>query len=288
MSRVIDTARAEVYLAEYSQPRVIAFYLPGTAATGIGNIVKNVYRPIYQKIIKTILSQRPNQYEFRILEYGCGGGMNLLELIDLIHAEGAHVASAIGTDFSAPMLEAARGEAARSLSAEQNSTVTYLAASHGMLTQDIAASLRMQPQELHNTLDLVLGVNTFRYAYRLKQAKICARELFGLLRPGGYSIMIDMNRSVRFKGSRAYDCLTRSKQQYYVPNLREYSTPFQEAGFSIEEVRRFFCFTRLDCAWLPFQLRTLVLSLCRRLRPTFDLYLSFLAQHTLVIAKKPL
>ena len=54
---------------------------------------------------------KPSQGGIRILEFGCGGGMNLLRLISMLNSSGIHTAQAIGTDFSPAMVETARREA---------------------------------------------------------------------------------------------------------------------------------------------------------------------------------
>jgi SAM-dependent methyltransferase len=278
----------DVYLAEYSQPTIIARYLSGTTVPAFAYLVRAVYRPIYQEIVQTLVSHNPEHHGFRILEYGCGGGMNLLQLIRLFQAQGARLADAIGTDFSPPMIEAARSEAKQQLPVELNAVTTYLVARHETITRDLASGLGAPLRELQNTFDLILGVNTFRYAHRLKKDETFARELFALLRPGGYSIMIDMNRGFRFVGSRVHDLCTRAKQRYYIPSVRQYSGSFLEAGFVITQARTFYGLTRLALgSWVPALVEVPMHSLFRALRPTLDTYLSPFARHALVIAKKP-
>jgi SAM-dependent methyltransferase len=277
----------DVYFAEYSQPTIIARYLSGTAAPASTYLVRAVYSPIYQEILQTLVSRNPEHNGFRILEYGCGGGMNLLQLIRLFQAQGAQLADAIGTDFSPAMIEAARIEAKQQLPVKLNALTTYLVARNETITQDLASGLGASLGELHNTFDLILGVNTFRYAHRRKRDETVARELFALLRPGGYSIMIDMNR-FRFVGSRVRDPCKRAKQRYYIPSLRQYSGSFLKAGFVITQARTFYGLTRLPLgSWVPASVEVSMLSLFRALRPTLDTYLSLFARHALVIAKKP-
>jgi SAM-dependent methyltransferase len=279
---------ADVFLAHYTQPGVITRYLPSSAAPGIHYVVKHVYGAIYHITIGTIAACRPQHHEFRILEYGCGGGMNLLQLIQLFRAQGARLASAIGTDFSWSMIKAARNEAEQHLSAEMKQVVQYFLARNETIAQDLGIGLGRHSRELHNTFDLILGVNTFRYTYRLKQDGACARDLFALLQPGGCSIMIDMNRGLQFRGSRIHGLCKRAGRRYYIPSLAQYSRPFQEAGFRIICARTFFCFTHLPFVMsLPGRLNTALLALCRRAKPMFDTCLSRFAKHSLVIARKP-
>jgi SAM-dependent methyltransferase len=275
-------SESDTYLY-HTRPEIIARYVSPTVAY----VVKSVYGQIYKRIIQTLTRRRPTGYPFRILEYGCGPGMNLLEVIELFLAQGAHPVNAIGTDFSPPMIEAARCEAKKRLGTELN-IVSYFVARNEALTHDLASLLGVQPSDLQNTFDLILGVNTFRYAYRLNKANTCAREIFSLLRPGGYSVMIDMNRGFRFVGSNMHDIFTRAKQKDYIPSLQQYSRPFYYAGFVIEESRTFFCFTSDHfCAWLPCSARSLLVSLCRDLIPFWNTCFSPLARHSLVIGNKP-
>jgi SAM-dependent methyltransferase len=251
--------------------------------------LKNVYQPIYRKVIQAILSERPVRHRVRILEYGCGGGMNLLELVELFHAVGLRVENAIGTDFSPGMIEAARNEAERRLSGGLNAVVRYVIARHETLVSDLASNKGTQPRDLYSSFDFVLGVNTFRFTHRQKQENAFARELFALLRPGGYSVMIDMHRGVRFRGSRLHDRCTQSQLGSYLPTCREYSRAFQRVGFVITDARPFFCCTSLPvCTWLPDVMKLSLLASCRVLRPLLDACLPPFAKHLVVIAKKPI
>lgn len=269
----------DVYLDEYTRQDIIARYISKTAGAGIAYVLTHEYGPIYLEVLKALLVRRPQGRSFRIIEYGCGGGMNMLKIIELLQGQGAILDKAYGTDFSQPMIEAARSEAGQHLPADLNAKIGYVVAGNGSLASDLARGIGAKPPDLHGTFDLILGVNTFRYAHRLKQENDCARDIFNLLRPGAYSVMIDMNRRFPFFRSKVRDLLTRPKHEYYLPSLKEYARPFQQQGFIIRQ-RRNFC-------WIPHSANSRLLSLCRTLTPVLDACFSPLAMRSLVIAQKP-
>lgn len=91
-----------VYLDDYSQEHDIARYLSQTAGVGVAYVLEHVYGPIYSEVMESLITQAPGPQPFRVLEYGCGGGMNLLRMIELLQARGAKLDRAFGTDFSPP------------------------------------------------------------------------------------------------------------------------------------------------------------------------------------------
>jgi SAM-dependent methyltransferase len=269
----------DVYLDEYTRQDIIARYISQTAGAGIAYVLNHVYAPVYLRVIQSIFAERPKAQPLRILEYGCGGGMNLLKLIELVQSQGAQVERAYGTDFSAPMIEAARKEAAQHLPPELNGKLEYVVARNEVLASELASGAGVGPRELEGTFDLVVGVNTFRYCHRLKKENDCAKDISNLLRPGGYSVMIDMNRYFPFFRSKARDVLTRPKHEYYIPSLKEYARPFREVGFVVQETRNF--------CWIPHSAKAGLLALCRAMTPVLDACCSPLAMRSLVIAQKP-
>lgn len=268
-----------VYLDEYTRDDIIARYISQSAGAGIAYVLNNVYAPIYLEILKAVIQASPKQRPLRLLEYGCGGGMNLIKLVQLAESEGAVVERAYGTDFSPPMVEAARAEAARHLPADLNRKLVYAVAPNEKLADDLARQTGASLGDMENTFDLIVGVNTFRYCHRLQKENDCARDIFRLLRPKGYSIMIDMNRYFPLFRSKARDILTRPRHEYYIPSLKEYTRPFKEAGFSIKETRNF--------CWIPHSASPSLLAICRKLTPVLDGCCSTFAMRSLVIAQKP-
>ncbi len=269
----------DVYLDEYTRQDIIARYISQTAGAGIGYVLTSVYAPLYLETVKTMLSQHPKDHAYRVLEYGCGGGMNMLKIVELLKSQGAILERAFGTDFSEPMIEAARQEAAKHLPAELVAKISYVVARNETLVADLAKGTGAKPSDLAGTFDLIVGVNTTRYGHRLKKEKECARDLFDLLRPGGYSIMIDMNKYFPLFRSKVRDMLTRPKHEYYIPSLKEYARPFQEQGFIIKEKRNF--------CWIPHSAKASLVSMCRTLTPVLDTFFSPFAMRSLVIAQKP-
>jgi SAM-dependent methyltransferase len=264
---------------EYTRPDIIARYISESAGAGIAYVLSHVYAPVYSNVINRLIEQQPKQHAFRILEYGCGGGMNLLKLIELLQSRGAIVERAFGADFSAPMIEAARREAAQHLSRTLNDKIVYAVARNEMLAADLARETALPLPQLQGSLDLIVGVNTFRYAHRLKKENDCARDIFNLLRPGGYSIMIDMNRYFPLFRSKLRDMLTRPKHEYYIPSRQEYTRPFREEGFEVKETRNF--------CWIPHSAGSAKLAVCRTLTPVLDACCSPFAMRSLVVACKP-
>src|SRR4249919_3673502 len=94
----------DVYLDEYTRDDIIARYISQTAGAGIAYVLTHVYAPIYLRTINAVQTDRPKPYQFRVLEYGCGGGMNLLKLVELLQSQGAELERGFGTDFSPPMI----------------------------------------------------------------------------------------------------------------------------------------------------------------------------------------
>ena len=270
----------DVYLDEYSRQDIIARYISRSAGAGIAYVLSHVYSPIYRRAIKDLLSRPHRDHNFRILEYGCGGGMNLLKLIEILESEDAQLETAVGTDFSPPMIDAAREEAARHLPPELNQKINYIVAGNEKLMADLSRGLNQSSEQLKNAFDCVVGVNTFRYAHRLRSENQCARDIFDLLRPGGYSVMIDMNRYFPFFRSKLRHMFSPRTNETYIPSLKEYTRPFKEAGFKIRESRNF--------CWIPHSAKPGLLALCRKLTPLLDVCCSSHAMRSLVIAQKPI
>jgi SAM-dependent methyltransferase len=269
----------DVYLDEYTRDDIIARYISDTAGAGIAHVLNEVYAPIYRRLIAELSAVRPPGHRFRILEYGCGGGMNLLKLIDLLRVQGAELKMAYGTDFSKPMIDAARAEAALRLPASMCRKITYVVANNETLTEDLAHNLAVAKEDLHGTFDLVVGVNTFRYCHRLAKETKAAADIFNLLRPGGYSVMIDMNKHFPLFRSKVKRLFQPRTIETYVPSLAEYAAPFAEAGFALKEKRNF--------CWIPHSANPRLLSLCRTLTPVLDTCCRKLAMRSLVIGQKP-
>lgn len=272
-------AKPDVYLEEYTRQDIIARYISQTAGAGIAYVLTHVYAPIYFEALQALLSDRPKAHRFRVLEYGCGGAMNLLKLVQLLQAQRAELDRAYGTDFSPPMIDAARREAMQHLPAELNAKLIFAVANNETLSTDLGRALSIAPEQLRGTFDLIVGVNTFRYCHRLQKESESARDLFQLLSPGGWSIMIDMNRHFPFFRSKLRNMFKRRTMETYVPSLAEYTQPFADAGFVVKQSRNF--------CWIPHSANSGVLWLGRSLTPVLDACCSRFAMRSLVVAQKP-
>jgi SAM-dependent methyltransferase len=272
------TSNVDTFIEHYSRADVIAKYITKSAGAGIEHVLANVYGPIYLRVIQELTAQRPKQHRFRILEYGCGGGMNLLKLVDLLRSAGVQLDKGYGTDFSPPMVEAARREAAAHLSEDTLSSLAFVVAHNADLITGLSRSLSVSYEQLSNSFDLIVGVNTTRYCHRLKRETECARHIFDLLSPGGYSIVIDMNRYFPLFRSN-FRNIFKPHSEVYIPTLKEYTRPFREVGFRIEESRNF--------CWVPHSAGTGLVAVCRTLTPVLDMCLSPFAMRSLVIGRKP-
>jgi len=188
------------------------------------------------------------------------------------------VEAAYGTDFSARLIDEASKEAG-SLPTELARPIKFLVGRNECLISDIAAGLHTERREMLNAFHLVIGVNTFRYCHRLGKGKECAKDLFDMLAPGGVSIMIDMNHNFPMFRSLLRDRLTKPKEEWYLPKLKEYAAPFQSVGFEILE-RRNFC-------WIPHSAGPALLTTFRMLTPVLNLLVPAFAMRSLVIARKP-
>jgi SAM-dependent methyltransferase len=268
----------DAYLEEYSAEDTIRKYVTRSAGKGIQYILRHVYGPLYAKIIDSINRNADETNGFRVLEYGCGAGMNLLYIVRLLSLKGIPLAAAIGCDFSMPLIQAAEREKDLLIGPESKNKITFLQASNESLLNDIANGLSMNTSLLTNTFDLVVGVNTFRYAVNLHKQQACANDIASLLAPGGYSIMIDMNNRFPLFKSTFRDWATKPKSQYVIPSLDEYVTPFREAKLETVEARRF--------CWVPHSAGRITLIGARTLGPFLDLVAPGFAMRSLVIARK--
>jgi len=196
-----------------------------------------------------------------------------------LRSEGAALDRAYGVDFSPPMIEAARKEAQDHLPEDLNSKLTYAVAGNESLASDLCRELRTSRKDLAGTFDLIVGVNTTRYAHRLEREKELSQDIFALLRPGGQTVMIDMNKYFPFFRSRLREGFPQKGDESYIPSLREYTRPFKDAGFEIKTSRNF--------CWIPHSANPGLLRVSRTVAPLLDVFCSPLAMRSLVVARKP-
>src|SRR6202011_2701203 len=91
--------RTDAFLRQYTSQDEILKYTKATAGCGISYLLDHDYKAVYLQAL-ALLPQQAGERGIRILEFGCGGGMNLLHLISVLNSKGIPVAGAVGTDFS--------------------------------------------------------------------------------------------------------------------------------------------------------------------------------------------
>src|SRR4029077_16290748 len=98
------------FLEQYESQNEICKYASETAGFGINYLLRNDYARVYLSVVDSCLQTSPRR-PLRLLEFGCGGGMNIIVLLSLLDKKGIPVESAYGTDFSPRLVQSAVQEA---------------------------------------------------------------------------------------------------------------------------------------------------------------------------------
>lgn len=266
----------EKFLDEYVSEDAVRKYTTETAGYGITYLLGNDYARIYLDTIECYLrtsAARP----LRLLEFGCGGGMNITRLVSLLESRKVPVECAYGTDFSPRLVQAAEQEAKAFLSRDLAGKLNFHVARNEKLVEDLVSELR-GAKDLLGSFDLIVGVNTFRYCHRLGKGLDCAADIYRLLKPGGVCINIDMNN--RFPAFRSQlKGQEEDRAECYLPSLDEYVSPFKTAGFEIVKKGNF--------CWIPHSAGRALTFCCRLGSPFLNLVARGRAMRSLVVARKP-
>jgi SAM-dependent methyltransferase len=267
------------FFKEYTSPEAISKYTRATAGYGISYLLDHDYKEIYLDALD-LLSDQAKKRGLRILEFGCGGGMNLLHLMAVLNRQGIRVKQAIGTDFSPVLIEAAQRDAKNFLGEEQLQRLEFHQAKNENLLADLSAAPKKERSQLQGTFDFIFGVNTIRYCHDAGNELDCVRDIFDLLAPGGVCVVIDMNNRFPLFRSDLKNRLRRIKEEEcYVASLEEYAEPFVETGFRVER-KEHFC-------WVPHSSGKLLCSVMRLMSPVLNVVAQSRAMRALVVARKP-
>jgi len=271
----------DAFYLEYTSPDAILKYSRATAGAGINSLLDTDYKDVYLQALD-LLPVPMKLGPLRMLEFGCGGGMNLLHLVSVLTRHGFNVEHAIGTDFSPVLVEAANKEAQSYLTPHQRSRVQFCVANNETLLEDLSTALERDSSELENSFQFIIGVNTIRYCHRAGKQLDCARDIFRLLTPGGVCVVIDMNNRFPAFRSSLRNKLREKKdneEECYLPSLEEYTMPFQQAGFEVLRNEHF--------CWIPHSAGRFMTGVLRSLSPFLNTVARSRAMRSLVIVKKP-
>ncbi len=109
MNHNTETATSsDAFFREFTSQDAILKYTKATA--GYGYLLDHDYKAIYLEALSAVPPET-KRGGIRILEFGCGGGMNLVHLMSVFERGAVGVETAVGTDFSPVLIEAARREA---------------------------------------------------------------------------------------------------------------------------------------------------------------------------------
>jgi len=275
------TSRNDSFFREYTSRDAILKYTKATAGFGISYLLDHDYKTVYLHAIRH-LSAPVGPDGIRILEFGCGAGMNLLHLVSMLGHHGFKVHSAIGTDFSPILIDAANREAQSYLPPSERNCVRFCVAKNETLHDELSAGLETEPSKLENSFHFIIGVNTIRYCHRAGKQLDCARDIFRLLIPGGVCVVIDMNdRFPAFRSALKNKLRDRKdrEEECYLPSLEEYTEPFSQAGFEVLRSEHF--------CWIPHSAGRLMTGLLRPLSLVLSKIAGSRAMRSLVVAKKP-
>jgi SAM-dependent methyltransferase len=271
----------DTFFREYTSRDAILKYTKATAGFGISYLLDHDYKAVYLDALRH-LSAPAGPHGIRMLEFGCGGGMNLLHLMSVLGRHGFKIESAIGTDFSPVLIEAANKETESYLAPRERDRVRFCVAKNETLLEELSAALKQEPSKLENSFQFIIGVNTIRYCHRSGKQLDCARDIFRLLAPGGVCVVIDMNN--RFPAFRSalknkFRDKKEREEECYLPSIEEYTAPFQQAGFEVLRSEHF--------CWIPHSAGRLMTGLLRPLSPVLTTIAGSRAMRSLVVAKKP-
>jgi SAM-dependent methyltransferase len=266
------------FLNEYSVEENIRRYMKKTAGHGISYLLEHDYGDIYLEVVNKYIPKAKTGKGLRLLEFGCGAGMNLLHLVSVLERRGMAVDFACGTDFSEPLVKSAKVEAKEALKAQLMEKVRFCVASNDNLVGDMTRQLGRSGESLVGSFDLIFGVNTIRFCHRLKNEKDCVQGIQELLTDGGVCIVIDMNDKFPAFRSRFRDRMTKEKDSYYLPTLDEYARPFVSAGFEILRKDNF--------CWIPHSAGHSMTTMLRFMSPLLNGIGRRYAMRSLVISRK--
>lgn len=272
----------DAFFREYTSPDAIRKYTRATAGAGISWLLDGDYKDVYFQALE-LLPADMKRGPLRMLEFGCGGGMNLLHLVSVLSRDGFNVVSAIGTDFSPVLIQAANKEAQSYLTPWERGRVQFCVAKNEKLLEDLSEGLGQELSKLENSFQFVLGINTIRYSHRAGKQFECARDIFRLLVPGGVCVVIDMNDRFPAFRSALKNTLRGKKEreeECYLPSLEEYTAPFHQVGFEVLRSEHF--------CWIPHSAGQFLTGLLRSLSPVLNVVARSRAMRSLVVARKPL
>src|SRR2546425_4352300 len=140
MGKTMDTPNTDTFFREYTSHEAILKYTRATAGFGIRYLLDHDYRAVYVEAL-AYLPLTLRQRGIRILEFGCGGGMNLLHLVSVLGGEKIKISKAIGADFSPILIEAARQEAKNRFPDEEQRRVEFYVRRNETLVEDLSSEL---------------------------------------------------------------------------------------------------------------------------------------------------
>src|SRR5262245_24366207 len=129
----------ELFYEEYTSHRAILKYTKATAGYGISYLLDHDYKRVYLQALRS-LSAAENKNGIRMLEFGCGGGMNLVHLVSVLAREGINCEWAVGTDLSPVLIDAAQHESKRYLPPQEQDKVAFYVARNETLVADLSAA----------------------------------------------------------------------------------------------------------------------------------------------------
>jgi len=270
---------SDTFLREYTSQDAIAKYTRATAGFGISYLLDHDYKTIYDKAL-AILDPDTREGGIRLLEFGCGGGMNLIHLVSVLNRGSIRVEHAIGTDFSPVLIEAAKREAKNYLREEDRCRVDFFIAKNESLIEDLSAAIGTEKSNLNDSFHFIIGVNTIRYCHRAKKELDCARDIAALLVPGGVCVAIDMsNRFPFFKSALKNRFRKINKGDCYIPSLETYTAPFRQVGLEVIRSDHF--------CWIPHSSGRVMCYVLSSLSPILNAIARSRAMRSLVVLRKP-
>ena len=269
----------EAFYEEYTSHDAILKYTRATAGHGISYLLDHDYKDVYLQALESLPAEARSR-GIRILEFGCGGGMNLVHLVSVLTRAGIKIGRAVGTDLSPVLIDAAKKESKNYLRPDEQGKIEFYVAKNETLVADIAAATKSTPAQLAASFDFILGVNTMRYCHHGGRELACARDILELLKPGGVCVNIDMSdRFPFFRSDLKNKFRIHKEEECYIPSLAEYAAPFKQTGFEVLREEHF--------CWVSHSAGKLMCSVLRGLTPVLNVLCKSRAMRSLVVCRKP-